>query len=468
MDYMRAVLYMQGLKRFGIKLGNERFEALLERLGNPHHKLKVIHVAGTNGKGSTCAFIATILQAAGYKVGLYLSPYVFNLRERVQVNGYPIPEADFARLVTRIKPHIEELAQTPLGQVTEFELKTAVGFSCFAEQRVDFAVVEVGLGGRLDATNVVRPMVSVITSIGWDHMDRLGDTLGKIAAEKAGIIKPCAPAVTGVTDPEPLEVIREHAQRAGVPLTEVKPERMVVPPPLRAVHWQDEGLHQLRQRVSVRSTDAVYRHLGLRLLGRHQCSNAAVAIAAIESLQHAHRISIPESAIRTGLEHTTLPGRMQIVRDSPMLLLDGAHNGDAAQCLARAIRDTLRYRRLILVLGMTKGHVPQPVVDALAPLASHIVFTQPSDPRARPAVDLPEASTVPLPKYEIIPSVPHAVEHAMQLAQADDLVCVTGSFYVVGEVPVEKWHSSQTEEILTEEEGITYAASGENHSDVSN
>jgi dihydrofolate synthase/folylpolyglutamate synthase len=292
-------------------------------------------------------------------------------------------------------------------------------------------------------------------------MDRLGDTLGKIAAEKAGIIKPYAPVVTGVTDPEPLEVIREHAQRAGVPLTEVKPERMVVPPPVHTVHWQDEGVYRMRQRVSVRTTDSVYRHLVLRLLGKHQCSNAAVAIAAVEALQHAHRVEIPESAIRMGIEHTTLPGRMQIVRRSPTLLLDGAHNVDAARCLAQAIRETFRYRRMILVLGMTKGHDPQGVVDALAPLASHIVFTQPSDPRGRPAVDLPEASNVALPPYEIIPSVPKAVEHAMGMAHAEDLVCVTGSFYVIGEVPVEKW---QPRRITNPEEGITYATSGENAS----
>lgn len=465
MDYTRAVMYMQSLKRFGIKLGNERFEALLERLGNPHHQLRVIHVAGTNGKGSTSTFIATILQAAGYKVGLYLSPYVFNLRERIQVNGYLIPETDFARLVTWIKPHIEELAQTPLGQVTEFELKTAVGFSCFVEQRVDFAVVEVGLGGRLDATNVVRPLVSVITSIGWDHMDRLGDTLGKIAAEKAGIIKPYAPVVTGVIDPEPLEVIREHAQRAGVPLTEVKPERMVIPPPVRTVYWQDEGVARMRQKVSVRTTDRVYRHLSLRLLGRHQCSNAAVAIAAVEALQHAHRVDVPESAIRTGLEHAAMPGRMQIVRRSPTLLLDGAHNVDAARCLAQAIPETLRYRRLILVLGMTRGHDPRGVVDTLVPLASYIIFTQPSDQRRRPAVDLPEASTVPLPPYEIIPSVAEAVEHAMSIAEPDDLVVVTGSFYVVGEVPVQKW---QVRQQTIPEEGVIHAGSGENAGNAPN
>jgi len=233
---------------------------------------------------------------------------------------------------------------------------------------------------------------------------------------------------------------------------------MVIPPPVRTVHWQDEGVHRMRQRVSVRTTDGVYRHLSLRLLGKHQCSNAAVAIAAVEALQHAHRVEIPESAIRAGLEYTTLPGRMQIVRRSPTLLLDGAHNVDAARCLAQAITDTFHYRRLILVLGMTKGHDPQGVVDTLAPLASHIIFTQPKE-RARPAVDLPEASTVALPPYEIIPSVPEAVEYAMNMAQAEDLVCVTGSFYVVGEVPLGKW---QPRRITNPEEGMSYAASGEN------
>ena len=199
MDFDEALAFMQGRLRLGVKLGNERFLALLARLGDPQDRLRVIHVAGTKGKGSTTAMAAAVLQAAGYKVGAYLSPYVYDVRERIQVNGEMIPRADFARWVSEIRPHVEALEATEHGPTTEFELKTAVGLCWLAEQSVDYAVLEVGLGGRLDATNVVsRPLVTVITNIGLDHVELLGETLGEIAREKAGIVKPGVPCVTGV------------------------------------------------------------------------------------------------------------------------------------------------------------------------------------------------------------------------------------------------------------------------------
>ena len=199
MEFDEALGYMQGRLRLGVKLGNDRFLALLERMGRPQEKLRVIHIGGTKGKGSTTAMTAGILQAAGYKVGAYLSPYVYDVRERVQINGEMISREDFARWVTAVRPHVEALEQTELGPTTEFELKTAVGLCYFAEQAVDYAVLEVGLGGRLDATNIIaRPLVTVITNIGLDHTEILGDTLGAIAGEKAGIVKPGVPCVTGV------------------------------------------------------------------------------------------------------------------------------------------------------------------------------------------------------------------------------------------------------------------------------
>ena len=225
MDFDEALAYMQGRLRLGTKLGNERFLALLHRLGDPQERLRVVHIAGTKGKGSTTAMVANILQAAGHTVGMYLSPYVYDVRERVQINGEMISRAHFARWVTVIRPHIEALEKTDLGPTTEFELKTAVGLCYFAERAVDYAVLEVGLGGRLDATNVVsRPLVTVITNIGLDHTELLGETLGEIAAEKAGIVKPGVPCITGVpVGGEAWDVIARICEERGAPLTAVAP-----------------------------------------------------------------------------------------------------------------------------------------------------------------------------------------------------------------------------------------------------
>ena len=222
MDFEASLRYMDGLLRFGWKLGNERFTELCRRLGDPQDRYAVLHITGTKGKGSTTALAAGILRAAGFRTGAYFSPYVYDPCERVQVNGALIPRADFARLVTQIRPHVEALAQTEFGQTTEFELKTALGFCWFAEQNVDYACVEVGLGGRLDATNIVKPLVTVITNIGLDHTQILGDTHALIAAEKAGIIKPGVPCITATDHPDALDVIARIAQERNAPLAFVR------------------------------------------------------------------------------------------------------------------------------------------------------------------------------------------------------------------------------------------------------
>lgn len=426
MDFDEALRYMQGRLRLGEKYGNERFLALLRRLGDPQERLRVVHVAGTKGKGSTTAMAAGILQAAGYRVGMYLSPYVYDVRERIQINGEMIPRAEFARWVTAIRPHIEALEGTELGPTTEFELKTAVGLCYFAEQAVDYAVLEVGLGGRLDATNVVsRPLVTVITNIGLDHTEILGETLGEIAAEKAGIVKPGIPCVTGVpVGGEAWDVIARICAERNAPLLAVAPpeagDTLILTTP--------------RRRVTVGA---------LRLRGAFQAINAATALAALDAIAEEALPPIGDDAVRRGLETAWVPGRLEQVRDSPTVVLDVAHNALSAQVLSEALRDQYAadHRRLILVVGLSRNHDPEPF---LAPLAARhpalLIAAQPAF-RPRPVLDVAAAARRhDFSNVQIVETgVTDAVQSALSQAGPDDLICITGSFYTVGDVPPAFW-----------------------------
>jgi len=427
MEFNEALAYMQGRLRLGVKLGNDRFQALLKRLGCPQEKLRVIHIGGTKGKGSTTAMAASILQATGYKVGAYLSPYVYDVRERVQINGEMISREDFARWVTTIRPHIEALEQTDLGPTTEFELKTAVGLCYFAEQAVDYAVLEVGLGGRLDATNVVaRPLVTVITNIGLDHTELLGDTLGAIAAEKAGIIKPGVPCVTGVpVGGEAWDRIERVCAERGARLISI------APPP------QNWGAITL---VTPRRTLADIR---LRLHGAFQAHNAAAALTALDSIDAGALTPVSDAAARRGLETAWVPGRLEQVAEYPTVVVDVAHNEISAQALADALRAQFgaEGRRLTLVVGLSRHHDPEPFLAPLARLhPAALIATQPAC-RPRPAEDVAQAArALALPNLAVIEfSVADAVRAALAQAGPEDLICLTGSFYTVGDVPPTIW-----------------------------
>lgn len=427
MDYPEALAYMHGRLRLGVKLGNARMETLLQRLGSPHQTLRVVHVAGTKGKGSTVAMAAAILQAAGYKTGQYLSPYVYDVRERIQINAAPIPQADFARWVTAIKPHIDALEATELGPTTEFELKTAVGLCWFAEQAVDYAVLEVGLGGRLDATNVVpRPLVTAITSIGFDHMELLGHTLPEIAREKAGIIKPGVPCVTGVpTGTDAYEVIANVCRANNAALQ----------PPAR-VHADLGGT------LTFTTPRRAAANVRLRLRGAFQQANAAVAVSALDAIDPSSGPTITDDAVRVGLSCAYLPGRLETISERPAVVVDGAHNEMAADALADALRDEFGAgtRRLLLIVGLKRNHDPRPFLAPLARLhPAMLIATEPSF-QPRPAQEVAEAAWhAGIADVQIIPSVVDAARHALTLAQPDDLICVTGSFYTVGDIPPAQW-----------------------------
>ena len=442
MDYAEALTYLHGRLRLGVKLGNERFQALLTRLGDPQERLRVIHIAGTKGKGSTTAMAASMLTAAGHRVGQYLSPYVYDVRERVQIDGQMIPQEDFARLVTNIQPHVAALEDTDLGPTTEFELKTAIGLCWFAEQAVDYAVLEVGLGGRLDATNVVsHPLVTVITNIGLDHTELLGDTPGLIAREKAGIVKPGVACVTGVPPgSEAWDVIAEVCRRNAAPLYAVTPtERLDRTAP-------EEGT------LTVQTPRRTLDQVALRLRGGFQRANAAVAVAALDAIPPDALPPLSDAAMRQGLETAYVPGRLEQIADRPTVLVDVGHNELASQALAAALRADFGadHRRLILIVGLSRQHTPEPFLEPLAALRpAALIATQPTFRPLDAAEVAVAAHRWDIPNVQVAPDTAQAVRRALALAGPDDLLCLTGSFYTVGDVPPALWSQLLAERNLT-------------------
>ena len=394
-----------------------RMAELLERLGNPHLASPAIHIAGTKGKGSTAAMIASALSAAGYRSGLYTSPHLHTFRERITIDGEMIAEEEFSALAERLQPEIDEVNRRHnYGEITTFEILTALAFACFSGQRVDFQVLEVGLGGRLDATNVVTPRLAVITSLSLDHAEVLGDSLAKIAGEKAGIIKPGAVVVSAPQPGEAAEVIREVCDRNGASLIEVG----------RDITWKKLTSNMAGQSFEVRGKKGSYQ-LAIPLIGGHQLENAAVAVAALEAL------AIGAEDMARGLAQVRWPGRLEMLRDKPLFLVDGAHNADSARRLREAIEEYLNFDRLILIAGASSDKDIAGMLGELAPISSLIVVTRSRHPRAlAPALILDEMERQGV-KGELAESVSSAAERALAVAGPDDLICATGSLFVAAE-----------------------------------
>lgn len=422
--YEEAISYIHSLHRFGVRPGLERITELLGRLGNPHRDLKVAHVTGTNGKGSATAMIASVLQAAGLRTGLYISPYLEEFTERIRVNGLNIPKGDLVNLLREVRQALSAMTAEGLEHPTEFEVVTAIGFLHYARQRVDALALEVGLGGRYDATNVVgRPLVSVITNVGLDHMNVLGNTVEEIAREKAGICKPGIPCVTATNRPGALAEIERVCRDVGAPLTVVGREVT-----FRVLEAGPAGL-----RVEVRSRNGVYPDLEIGLAGSHQAENAATALAACEELVKGG-LPVDEEAIRRGLRTVRWPGRLELFPGSPPVLIDGAHNADGAEVLANSLRTLYRYRRLILVVGILADKEVERVLGTLVPLANLVVSTTPDNPRAVPPADLAHRIELLGRPCLPVPDPADALDAALAEASPEDLVCVAGSLYLVGRV----------------------------------
>ena len=413
MTFARALAALEARQEAKIKLGLGRFTAHLRRLGDPHKGLRFIHVAGTNGKGSVCAMLESVLRGAGYKTGLYISPHLRDVRERIGLSGRPIPAKAFAALMQRA------LKSDPKSELTYFELLTSVAFQFFALSRAEAVVLETGLGGRLDATNVVDPMVSVITSIDFDHMAFLGSTIRKIAAEKAGIIKRGRPVVCPRLRPEAMPVIAAKARALGAPLRVVKPWTRV------SADWRFNC-----QRLK----DEHGRRFDLGLLGGRQPANAAVARAALQAA--APLLAVNDAAVRRGLAKVSWPGRFEVRRlGSKTLILDGAHNVEAMT----ALRETLdaspwRRGRILYILGMLKDKDVAGALRALGGSLDEVVTVRPESPRALDPVDL--AGEVRARAKGAHVTVERDVQTALKAwrysAEGAPVAVVCGSFYLVG------------------------------------
>ena len=402
-----------------------RMDELLARLGNPHLKAKTVHIAGTKGKGSTAAMVTSVLTASGYRTGLYTSPHLIDIRERIRVDGRLISRAELIKLVARLKPEVEAVnAKGNYGNLTTFELLTALGFMYFSEAQAEFQVVEVGLGGRLDATNVVRPEVCAITTLGLDHTDVLGNTLAKIAAEKAGIIKPAVPVVSARQVPEAAEVIEMFCRRNDARLILVG----------RDITYTDQGEEGGVQSLEIKGRLSAYA-VALPLRGRFQQENATVAVGILEVLAE-KGFKVSSESIKEGLGKVRWPGRFQVIRTLPAVVVDGAHNPQAARELRLATQDFLAGRkpgRRILVIGTSSDKDYEGVAEELAPLFDSVIATRSRHPRALATDILASEFTRRGCKIDTTDSVAEALCRAVQRAQNDDFVCVTGSLFIVGE-----------------------------------
>lgn len=427
MDFREAEEYLVRRARFGIKPGLDRIRSLLSRLGEPQLGFPSIHITGTNGKTSTARMAASILQVEGRKVGRYTSPHLQSVTERICVDGRPVTEREFASLLEKVLPAVEETDAETGDPLTYFEVTTAMAFLHFARRKVDVGVIEVGLGGRLDATNLLRSRVQVITSVAYDHMDVLGDTLEDIAFEKAGIIKEKSTVICAVAHPGALEVVSATCAERGSDLKLYGRDFQVIYQLTYGVETERVG-----QVVGIRGLRREYADLFLPLLGEHQGINAACAVAACEAFAGS-RTGLSADGVADGLRQVTSPGRLEVVSLHPLVLLDGAHNPDGAARLAQVIRNDLDYERLVLVLGILEDKDMREMLKILLPLADTVVFTQSREERAAPARKLARLAREMGYDGVVVEDIGEALKFARTLASVTDMVCVTGSLYTVGE-----------------------------------
>lgn len=424
MNYEQAIEFIHSTYKFGSKLGLQNITKLTELLGNPQNSYKIIHIAGTNGKGSTSNMIHDVLMASGYKAGLFISPYLEEFTERIQVNKQHIDKDSLARITQLVKEKIDIMIKEGYNHPTEFEVVTAIGFKYFQEQNIDFLVLEVGLGGRFDATNVVNnTLVSVITSISYDHMEYLGDTLEKIAFEKAGIIKENSNVVVYPQQDEILNVIRDVAKSKGTSVYETDKNNIIKLKGNLTGQW-----------FKYLKTDVFnLSEAKINFLGEHQLYNVLTALRTLEIIKR-DGFNITENSIVEGLKTCRFAGRFEILSENPVIILDGGHNINGIEYFSKAIKENFDENKIILFFGMLKDKNPEDVLPYILPLCKEVYTLTPNNPRAMKSTYLSELinkhsdiKAIPLDDYnQIIPVIKNINEN--------DIIAFVGSLYMIGDV----------------------------------
>lgn len=437
MNYKETLQYINSIAKFGINLGLERTEKVLELLGNPHKKVKAVHVAGTNGKGSITVMISSILMESGFKVGMYTSPYLEEFEERIQINGKNISHDDLSRVVTKVSEVVDKVVQLGYDNPTEFEIITCAMFYYFWEKKVDIAVIEVGLGGRFDSTNVMPSfskeygggvMASVIASISYDHMNILGNTLEKIAYEKAGIIKRDVPVILYPQSESVEEVIKKVCEESGSELVRV---------PLKCANFINKNRVDIRSKKYIQNIEVCTRqysyNIELSLLGKHQLLNCAAALFAVEQLSR-YGILIDKSSILRALNNVRWKGRLEIINTNPLVVIDGAHNIQGISMLRENICTYFKYKHMILILGILADKEVDTMVKTIVPLAERVIAVTPNDVRGEEANKLKTIIEKYNSNCEAFDNYGEAYRKALMYCREEDLILISGSLYMVGDM----------------------------------
>ena len=420
MNYDETITWLYSFEKFGIKLGLDRIKFICKKLANPQNSYKIIHVGGTNGKGSVCRFLQSILTTSGYKTGVFTSPHIQRFSERFIIDNKEISDSDVVLLFKKIKPIIDEMIKIE-NTPTFFEIVTAMAFLYFKEKKVDFAIIEVGLGGRFDATNIVKPLLSIITNVTLEHQDILGNNIDDIAFEKAGIIKNKIPVITASKN-SALEVIKKIAveKDASITIINDKSWKKIK----GGVDWQEFLISGSIKEYFVKTS----------IIGEHQGENIALTIETIEKLQM-NGVYITDEAINESIAKTVNPGRMEIVSFEPIIILDGAHNIAGVSYLKKTLNADFVYNKLILILGILSDKNVKGMLEIIAPICDVIVTTKSQNKRATEPFKLKEITEKLNLKNQVIAKnkADEAVKYALSIAKKDDLICITGSLFTVGE-----------------------------------
>ncbi|MEH7300180.1 bifunctional folylpolyglutamate synthase/dihydrofolate synthase [Neobacillus drentensis] len=422
-SYKEALDWIHARLRLGIKPGLKRMEWMMDKLGSPEKKIQTIHVGGTNGKGSTVTYLRNILQAAGYKVGTFTSPYIEQFNERISVNGKPITDEELLHLANVIRPLADELEETELGGPTEFEVITAMSFYYFAEMgKVDVVVYEVGLGGRFDSTNILHPLASIITNIGLDHTNILGNSYEEIAFEKAGIIKEHTPIFTAVKHPGALNVIENQAKKMKAPIYRLNQEFSIS---------EHQSLTK-GEKFTLTTPSQAFKDFEISMIGQHQTENAVLAVCAAQYLNQEGSFPISDQAIREGLKKAYWPGRFEILSEKPLVIIDGAHNEEGITALVKELSTRYKEQHIHIVFAALKDKKLDEMIAKLDKVANQISFVSFDFPRAAAAEELLKISQS-TNKVAVTNWESYLLEE-IQALDSSSMLVITGSLYFISEI----------------------------------